>query len=162
MPAANKICLSDYSLVGKDAARAIEKGLARNILKQFPDLRLTCDFSHWVCVCERLLPDLGETIALAARHCHHVHARVGYEEGPQVPDPSAPEYAPHLNAHESWWETIWQTQRTHGIAVSTLAPEFGPPPNLHTLPHTNVPVADLANVCDWMARRQAKRFAAKN
>ena len=134
----------------------------RNILKQFPDLRLTCDFSHWVCVCERLLPDMGETIALAARHCHHVHARVGYEEGPQVPDPSAPEYATHLNAHESWWEIIWQAQQSRGMAVSTLVPEFGPPPYLHTLPHTNAPVADLANVCDWMAHRQAKRFAAKH
>ena len=57
----------------------------RHILQQFPDLRITCDLSHWVCVCERLLPDLGETIALAAQHCHHIHARVGFAEGPQVP-----------------------------------------------------------------------------
>ena len=42
---------------------------------------------------------------------------------------------------------------------STLTPEFGPPPYLHTLPHTNVPVADLAAVCDWMASRQRDRFA---
>ena len=134
----------------------------RNILKQFPDLLLTCDFSHWVCVCERLLPDLDETIALAARHCHHVHARVGYEQGPQVPDPSAAEYAPHLTAHESWWDGIWKSQRSRGLAVSSLTPEFGPPPYLHTLPHTNVPSADLANVCDWMARRQAGRFSKAN
>jgi len=130
----------------------------RLILKQFPELRLTCDLSHWVCVCERLLPDLEETIALAARHCHHIHARVGYEQGPQVPDPSAPEYATHLNAHERWWDVIWQSQRVRGFAESTLTPEFGPPPYLHTLPHTNVPVADLANICDWMAQRQKNRF----
>ncbi len=131
----------------------------RHILQQFPGLRLTCDFSHWVCVCERLLPDLGETIALAAQHCLHLHARVGYEEGPQVPDPSAPEYAAHLHAHEGWWDMIWRSQRARGLAESTLTPEFGPPPYLQTLPHTKVPVADLANVCDWMARRQARRFA---
>lgn len=125
----------------------------RHILKLFPELRVTCDFSHWVCVCERLLPDLGETIALAARQCHHLHARAGFEEGPQVPDPSAPEYAAHLQAHEGWWDTIWQSQQARGLAESTLTPEFGPPPYLHTLLHTNVPVADLANVCDWMARR---------
>ena len=130
----------------------------RHILSKFPELRVTCDFSHWVCVCERLLPDLGETIALAARQCHHLHARVGYEEGPQVPDPSAQEYAAHLKAHEGWWDMIWQSQRERAVAESTLTPEFGPPPYLHTLPHTNVPVADLANVCDWMARRQARRF----
>lgn len=130
----------------------------RHILQQFPALRITSDFSHWVCVCERLLPDMGETIALAARHCHHLHARVGYAEGPQVPDPSAPEYAPHLAAHEAWWEEIWQSQRSRGFVYSTLTPEFGPPPYLQTLPHTNVPVADLATVCDWMARRQRERF----
>ena len=131
----------------------------RHILQQFPALRVTCDFSHWVCVCERLLPDLADTIALAARHCHHLHARVGFEEGPQVPDPAAPEYATHLHAHESWWDQVWQSQQARGMADSWLTPEFGPPPYLHTMPHTQVPVADLADVCDWMARRQAGRFA---
>ena len=76
-----------------------------------------------------------------------------------MPDPSAPEYAPHLAAHEAWWEHIWQSQRSRGFASSTLTPEFGPPPYLQTLPHTNVPVVDLAVVCDWMARRQRERFA---
>lgn len=133
----------------------------RPILEQFPTLRLTCDFSHWVCVCERLLPDLGETLALAARHCHHLHARVGYEQGPQVPDPAAPEYTTHLQAHEGWWDRIWQAQRTRGLTESWLTPEFGPPPYLHTLPHSQAPVADLADVCDWMARRQVSRFAAQ-
>lgn len=59
----------------------------RHVLEAFPELKLTVDLSHCVCVCERLLPDLGDIIALVARHCHHLHARVGYEEGPQVPDP---------------------------------------------------------------------------
>ena len=30
----------------------------RHILNRFPELLVTCDFSHWVCVCERLLPDM--------------------------------------------------------------------------------------------------------
>ena len=132
----------------------------RQILKLFPDLRVTCDFSHWVCVCERLLPDMEETIALAARQCHHLHARVGFEEGPQVPDPAAPEYAAHLKAHEGWWNIIWQSQSARGLTESTLTPEFGPPPYMHTLPHTHVPVADLAAICDWMARRQSINFAS--
>jgi hypothetical protein len=131
----------------------------QHILQQFPDLSITCDLSHWVCVCERLLPDLGETIALAAQHCRHIHARVGYAEGPQVPDPAAAEYAVELTAHEAWWDQIWQSQRDRGFTQTTLAPEFGPPPYLHTLPHSNVPVADLAAVCDWMAKRQRDRFA---
>lgn len=131
----------------------------RHILQLYPELRLTCDFSHWVCVCERLLPDFADVIALAARHAHHLHARVGYEEGPQVPDPAAPEYAPHLAAHEAWWDQVWQAQRARGFATTTLTPEFGPPPYLHTLPYTQAPVADLSAVCDWMARRQSARFA---
>ena len=76
----------------------------RPILERFPALKLTCDFSHWVCVAERLLDDCGEILQLAADHCHHLHARVGYEEGPQVSDPRAPEWARHLAAHEKWWE----------------------------------------------------------
>jgi hypothetical protein len=130
----------------------------RHILHKFPGLRVTCDFSHWVCVCERLLPDLGETIALAAQHCHHLHARVGFAEGPQVPDPSAPEYAAELAAHEAWWDQVWQSQEQRGFTDSTLTPELGPPPYMHTLPHTGVPVADLPTVCDWMAHRQRARF----
>ncbi len=134
--------------------------ITRAILERFPSLKLTCDFSHWVCVAERLLSDCGRIIQLAAQHCHHVHARVGYEEGPQVPDPRAPEWAGHLAAHESWWDTIWTSQLQRGMEMSTLTPEFGPPPYLHTLPYTRAPLADLADICDWQARRQAERFAA--
>jgi hypothetical protein len=37
---------------------------ARRILKLFPELRLTCDFSHWVVVCERLIDDQIDLIRL--------------------------------------------------------------------------------------------------
>ena len=134
----------------------------RALLERFPDLKLTCDFSHWVCVAERLLEDCGPIIELAARHCLHLHARVGYEEGPQVSDPRAPEWARHVAAHEAWWDTIWAAQRRRGLAESPLTPEFGPPLYLHTLPYTQTPVADLADICDWQARRQAGRFAAQS
>jgi len=130
----------------------------RDILKKFPALKLTCDFSHWVCVAERLLPDCDDIIRLAAEHCHHLHARVGFEEGPQVSDPRAPEWSQHVAAHEAWWDLIWDAQRRCGMAVSTLTPEFGPPLYLHTLPYTQAPVADLADICDWQARRQQTRF----
>jgi hypothetical protein len=132
----------------------------RAILGRFPSLKLTCDFSHWVCVTERLLEDCGEIIQTAAQHCHHLHARVGYEEGPQVPDPRAPEWARHLAAHEKWWELIRVSQQQRGMAVATVTPEFGPAPYLHTLPFTQAPVADLADICDWMARRLKNQHAA--
>lgn len=134
----------------------------RTILERFPQLKLTCDFSHWVCVAERLLEDCGEIIQLAAQHCHHLHARVGHEEGPQVSDPRAPEWARHLAAHEAWWDLIWASQRQRGYLTTTLAPEFGPAPYLPLLPYTRAPVADLADICDWMAQRQAERFGGED
>lgn len=131
------------------------------LLARFEAIRVCCDFSHWVCVCERLLEDQGDVIAACAERAIHLHARVGYEEGPQVPDPRAPEYARHVAAHERWWDQVWAAQEARGLATSTLTPEFGPPNYLHTLPFTNVPVADLEAVCDWQAQRQARRFEAR-
>lgn len=130
----------------------------RDVLKQFPALKLTCDFSHWVCVAERLLEDCGPIIQLAAQHCHHLHARVGHEEGPQISDPRAPEWARHLAAHEKWWDQIWAAQKKRGVKTSYLTPEFGPAPYMPLLPFTQAPVADLADICDWQARRQTERF----
>ena len=129
------------------------------LLTRFPDLKLCCDFSHWVCVCERLIEDQIGIIRQCAGRCLHVHARVGYEQGPQVPDPRAPEYQRHLEAHETWWRLVWDAQAKRGFQVSTLTPEFGPPDYLHTLPYTRVPVSNLEEICDWQAQRQAENFA---
>lgn len=128
-------------------------------LDRMPEIKLTCDFSHWVCVAERLLPDAGPIFQRVARNCYHLHARVGYEQGPQVPDPRAPEWMEHLHVHEHWWEEIWSAQRSLGKAFTTLTPEFGPPPYLHALPFSQEPVADLEAICDWMAERQVRHFA---
>jgi hypothetical protein len=128
------------------------------MLDQFANLRLCCDLSHWVCVCERLIDSELAIIQQCAQHCIHLHARVGYEEGPQVPDPRAPEYARYVEAHERWWDLIWDAQQAQGHPYSTLTPEFGPPGYLHTLPYTQMPVADLWEICEWQAQRQAQRF----
>lgn len=132
--------------------------ITSRMLARFPDLQLCCDFSHWVCVGERLLDDQEMILRQCAQHCRHLHARVGYEQGPQVPDPRAPEYQVHLAAHERWWQTIWDAQSARGDSTTTLTPEFGPPPYQHTLPFTNTPVSDLNAICDWQAARQASNF----
>jgi sugar phosphate isomerase/epimerase len=134
--------------------------VTRRLLTRLDGLKLCCDFSHWVCVCERLLDEELAIIRQCAARCLHLHARVGYEEGPQVPDPRAPEYRRHLAAHERWWRLVWRAQQKRGDKTSTLTPEFGPPLYLHTLPFTNAPVSNLREVCDWQARRQAANFAA--
>lgn len=132
--------------------------VTRDVLTEFPSLNLCCDFSHWVCVCERLLNDEEEIIRLAAKHCLHIHGRVGYEEGPQVPDPRAPEYQNHLHAHESWWQIIWDEQHKRGFDVSTFTAEYGPPDYMHTLPHSREPVANLWDICEWQATRAQENF----
>jgi hypothetical protein len=130
----------------------------QTLLQRFPELKLTCDFSHWVCVAERLLGDCADIIQRAASQCFHLHARVGYEEGPQVSDPRAPEWKSHLEAHEAWWTEVWNAQLRRGMETVTLTPEFGPPPYQHTLPYSQKPVSDLTDICDWMSVRQAVRF----
>ncbi|MEZ4668467.1 MAG: sugar phosphate isomerase/epimerase [Anaerolineae bacterium] len=115
-------------------------------LRQFPELCLTADYSHWVNVCERLPDDQQAALEAANQRAIHIHGRVGYEEGPQVPDPRALEYAAQVAWHEQQWQRI---QANHAALDETLTftPEYGPPPYLHTLPYTNVPVADLWTIC---------------
>jgi sugar phosphate isomerase/epimerase len=131
------------------------------LLDQFPALRLCSDLSHWVVACERLLETETEILAQCAERSIHIHARVGYEEGPQVPDPRAPEYQRHLDAHEAWWDQIWQCQANRGDHVSTFTPEYGPPLYAHLLPYSAMPVANIWEICDWQAMRAASRFREK-
>ena len=131
----------------------------RDILRQLPALKLTCDFSHWCVVCERLIDTEPEVLGLCAGHAHHVHARVGYDQGPQVPHPAAPAHRAALEAHERWWTQIWRSQSARGMTVSTMTPEFGPDGYLQCLPFTSFPVADLSEINHWMAKREVKLFA---
>ena len=132
--------------------------MTRDILSQLPALKLTCDFSHWCVVCERLIDTEAEILSLCARHAHHIHTRVGYDQGPQVPHPAAPEFRAALEAHERWWSQIWQEQSARGRTTSTLTPEFGPDGYLHCQPFTGQPVADLNEINRWMARRERQQF----
>jgi sugar phosphate isomerase/epimerase len=133
---------------------------AARILGLFPELRLTCDFSHWVVACERLLDDQIGLIRLCGSRADHIHARVGTEEAPQVSDIRAPEALPYVLAFERWWDIVWDEQLKRGETASTFCPEFGPPPYLPTLPYSGEPVADLAAICEWQRQRQLSRFSA--
>jgi len=137
--------------------------ITRDILTKLPDLKVNADLSHFVVVCERLLddtldPEWPGILELIAKRCFFIHARVGYAEGPQVPDPSANEYSDALNAHEKWWKRIWSIQNTRNDSFAYVEPEFGPAPYLHTLPHTNVPVADLWKINSWVANRISNNY----
>ncbi len=128
------------------------------ILQRLPEMRLTCDFSHWVVVLERQLDEEWDAVLEVARHAQHIHARIGYDQGPQVPHPAAPEYAAALASHQRCWEAIWASQQDRGYPGTTMTPEFGPDGYLHTLPFTHQPVADLWEINSWMGKTEKSHF----
>ena len=128
--------------------------LFRKIMKRLPELKITCDFSHWCVVTERLILDEEpEILNLAAKHAYHIQPRVGYAQGPQVPDPRAPEYEYAVAAHERWWDCVWDSMCARGFSEVTMTPEFGPDGYLQATPFTQIPAADLWEVNCWIARR---------
>jgi len=128
------------------------------ILRELPGLKVAADFSHWVNVAERYERFPADQMDIVIERTEHIHSRVGYSQGPQVPDSRAPEYAGELAAHEAWWDQIWDSMQARGRQSCPMTPEFGPYPYLQAAPFTGVPVADLREICDWQARRQRHRF----
>lgn len=130
------------------------------LLNKFPELRITADFSHWMNVCESHLDDQEEAVALAIARAVHVHGRIGFPEGPQVPHPASPFFAKELSIFMGWWERIFALQSKSGKQETTFTAEFGPPGYMPTDPFTNKPVSDLWEVNEWMTDAVKQRFAA--
>ncbi|WP_425234498.1 sugar phosphate isomerase/epimerase family protein [Ulvibacterium sp.] len=126
-------------------------------LKAIPDLKLTLDISHWMVVHESLLENQNEELSEVINRSHHIHARVGHAEGPQVNDPEAPEWKKALDRHLDIWEKIirkkWDTQD-----VYTITTEFGPADYMPTLPYTRVPVADQWKANTYMMIQLKERL----
>jgi hypothetical protein len=99
--------------------------ISQAIVQQLPDMKLTFDLSHWCVVCEGLQATEERIIQSLAEHCHHIHARVGYDQGPQVADPQLGVYQQDLARHLAWWRWVWQSQLQRGYTVTTATPEFG-------------------------------------
>lgn len=120
-------------------------------LEAFPELRLTADLSHWCTVAERLMtPELEPVRAIAPR-VDHIHARVGYAQGPSVGHPFAPEWAAALEAHRRCWRLFAQRISDVSRGPFTITPEFGPDGYLPCLPFTEQPVADQLEINAAMA-----------
>lgn len=115
----------------------------RRYLDALPGLRLTADFSHWMVVHESDLADQRENIDLAISRADYIHARVGYAEGPQIPDPRAPEWQYAVSTHLKLWQDIIDRHQKNGRENLYITPEFGPPAYMHTTPFTNQPVGDV-------------------
>ncbi len=132
--------------------------LTRQYLEQIPDLRLTLDISHWCVVHESLLGDQQETVQMALARTHHIHARVGFQEGPQVNDPRAPEWKSALEQHLTWWDQVLILQTQSGARSFTITPEFGPPHYMQALPYTQQPVGDQWAINVYMMKLLRERY----
>ena len=128
---------------------------AVSMLRKFPNLKYTLDVSHWMVVHERLLTESDPLLQEIFPSVDHIHARVGFAEGPQVPNPAAPEWKNEVKAHLDIWEKIIRSQTGKVFTVTT---EFGPPPYMATVPFTNQPLADQWEANVWMMNALKSRF----
>jgi hypothetical protein len=105
-----------------------------------------------------LLHDQAASVDRVIKHCHHIHARVGFAEGPQVNDPRAPEWREAVETHIGWWQKIIACRRQEGCPVLTICPEFGPPDYMPTQPFTRQPLANLWEVNCYMMNLLKERL----
>ena len=131
------------------------------LLRELPDIRINADYSHWCAVTESMLEDHSEALTMAARRAIHIHGRVGFENGPQVPDPRIPEWSDRVAKHESWWDMIIAAHLSRHEEMLTFVPEFGPPTYMPTVPSTGQPTADLWEVCLWSANKFREQFKSR-
>ena len=130
-------------------------------LYRMPDLTITLDVSHWVCVAESWLDDQSMALDLAIARTEHIHARVGYPEGPQVTDPRLPEWKAALETHLGWWDRIVARKREEETtAPLTITPEFGPFPYMVALPVTQIPIANQWDINVFMMKLLRERYEA--
>ena len=134
--------------------------ITRDICRALPSIHLTADLSHFVVVAERVFSDTDKDwklyLELIAKCTRHIHARVGYSQGPQVPDPRAPEYSAAIESHEKWWDIILASQ-PQGSSI-TVEPEHGTDGYQQRLPFSNIETADIWEINSYLRSRLAKRW----
>ncbi len=135
------------------AAHVTERFLLAN-----PELRIGADFSHWCNVAESMLDDQEAALSLAISRADHIHARVGFPEGPQIPDPRASEWADVLAKHLGWWDRIVIRARTEGRNCLCITPEFGPYPYMTILPGSKQPIANQWDINVFMMTLLRSRY----
>ncbi len=131
---------------------------AMELFKQRPAMKITADFSHWTCVTESWLEHSFEIVEEAIKRTKHVHARVGYTQGPQIPDPRLEDWKEPVIFFLGIWEQIIQHQKSMGADYFTMTPEFGPPPYMWTNPAYNSPLVDQWEVNCFIKDLLKKKF----
>lgn len=134
-------------------------GLANEYFKAREQLRITADFSHWTCVTESMLDNFTEIVDEAIQRAGHIHSRVGFEQGPQVGHPGAPEWDYTLQKFLGWWDRIAESRLQQNSKYLTITTEFGPQPYMPSIPFSNTPVADQFEVNCYMKDLVRERYA---
>jgi hypothetical protein len=125
--------------------------------KAAPDLSIALDISHWCTVHESLLQDQQEAVSLALQHARHVHLRLGFEEGPQINDPRAPEWKPLLKQYFKWWDVVVANHKKKKQDL-TVTPEFGPAPYMPLKPYSQKPISKQWDINVFMMELFKARY----
>lgn len=123
----------------------------------FPKMKLIADFSHFCVVSESNLEDQKELLERVLPNIKHIHARVGFEQSPQVNNPFAPEWENHLNQYMNWWKRIIEIKSNQNAEYISITPEFGPFPYMPQEPFTLKPLSN-----QWEVNLEMKNYLQQN
>ena len=113
------------------------------IIDAFPSIEFTADVSHLMCVHESDLSNHEHYLEKMIPCVGHLHARVGFDQGPQVPNPFSDRYRPWLNRHMEIWRRIVKDLNDRKVETFYITPEFGPSPYLQYTPFEDKPLCDV-------------------
>ena len=122
----------------------------------YPKLKLIGDFSHFCVVSESNLEDQKDLLEKIYPNIKHIHARIGFEQSPQVNNPFAPEWEKHLERYLNWWKEIIENHKNNYSQI-TITPEFGPFPYMPEEPFTKKPLSN-----QWEINLQMKKYLQQN
>jgi len=104
-----------------------------------------------------LLQDQQEAVQRALQHTRHVHLRLGFEEGPQINDPRAPEWKPLLKQYFKWWDVVVANHKKKKQDL-TVTPEFGPAPYMPLKPYSQKPISKQWDINVFMMELFKERY----
>ena len=132
---------------------------SRELFSLRPNMKITADISHWVCVTESYLESFEKEVDEAVKRTEHIHARVGFTEGPQIPDPRNLYWKNEVNFFVNLWKRIIKYQQSIGSDTFTLTTEFGPTPYMWISLKDNLPVADQWDINVFMKDLLREEFS---
>lgn len=122
-----------------------------------PAMKITADFSHWTCVTESYLEQSPEILEEAIKRTSHLHARIGFTEGPQISDPRLTYWKEPVAIFESWWDKIIAYHKSINTNTFTITPEFGPPPYMWVVDEK--PIATQWDINLYIKKRLEEKYS---